>query len=221
MVFRCPSANGWVKLGQPVPLSNLVPPWNSGSPHSRQLNTPGRFSLRNTPQKGASVPCSSNTCFSSSPRSATRAWNCSGVGGVRSNVVWSEARSWLIFWSFAAAAALITGSARAQPVQTQAEALAEDAAQYAAAFGVTADEAVRRLKAQQSSVAVTDAIAREFSDRLAGISIEHVPAHRIVVLLTGDQPVAERTSDGVPIVFRTGAKATHAQALDAMREHLI
>ena len=30
-------ANGWVKLGQPVPLSNLVPPWNSGSPHSRQV----------------------------------------------------------------------------------------------------------------------------------------------------------------------------------------
>ena len=136
-------------------------------------------------------------------------------------MAWSAARSWLIFWSFAAPAALITGSAAAQPVQTQAGALAEDAVQYAAAFGVTADEALRRLKAQQSSVAVTDAIAREFSDRLAGISIEHMPVYRIAVLLTGEQPVAERTSDGLPIVFKTGAKATHAQALDAIRKHLI
>src|SRR5436305_6028357 len=221
MVFRCPSAKGWVKLGQPVPVSNLVPPWNSGNPHSRQVNTPGRFSLRNTPQKGASVPCSSSTCFSSSSRSATKAWNCSDVGGVRSKVVCSAARSWVIFWSFAAAAALITGTAAAQPVQTQAEALADDAVQYAAAFAVTPDEAVRRLKAQQSSVAATDAIAREFPGRLAGISIEHAPAYRIVVLLTGNEPVADRDSDGVPIVFRTGAKATHAEAVEAMRKHLI
>jgi len=117
--------------------------------------------------------------------------------------------------------ALITGNTKAQPVQTQAEALAEDAVQYAASFGVTPEEAMRRLKAQQASVAATDAIAREFSDRLAGISIEHAPAYRIVVLLTGDQPVAERTSEGVPIVFRTGAKATHTQAVEAMRKHLI
>jgi len=106
-------------------------------------------------------------------------------------------------------------------VQSQADALAEDAVQYAAAFGVAPDEALRRLKAQQASTAATDAIAREFVDRLAGISIEHVPGYRIVVLLTGDQPVAERNSDGVPIVFRTGAKATHVQAVEAMRKHLI
>ena len=84
----------------------------------------------------------------------------------------------------------------AQPVQTQAEALADDAAQYAAQFGVPADEALRRLKAQQASVAATDAIAREFADRLAGISIEHAPDYRIVVLLTGNEPVADRTRRG-------------------------
>src|SRR4029079_7188482 len=195
MVLRCPSAKGCVKLGQPVPLSNLVPPWKSGSPHSRQLNTPGRFSLRKTPQKGASVPCSSSTCFSSSSRSATRAWNCSGVGGVRSKVV-SAARSWVIFWSFAAAAALNTGNARAQPVETRAEALAEDAVQYAAQFGVTPDEAVRRLRLQQTSVAPTDTIIRDFADRLAGISVEHSPEYRIVVLLTGNEAVANRDAAG-------------------------
>lgn len=113
------------------------------------------------------------------------------------------------------------GTVKAQPVETHADAIAEDAVQYAAQFAVTPDEAVRRLKAQQASVAATDAIGREFSDRLAGIAIEHAPAYRIVVLLTGDQPVADRSADGVPIAFRTGAKATHAQALDALRKHLI
>jgi hypothetical protein len=106
-------------------------------------------------------------------------------------------------------------------VLAQAEALAEDAAQYAAAFGVTPDEALRRLKAQQASVAITDTIARQFSDRLAGISIEHVPEYRIVVLLTGTEAPVDQLSSGIPIVFRTGAKATHAQAVEAMRKHLI
>jgi hypothetical protein len=109
----------------------------------------------------------------------------------------------------------------AQAVQTQAEAVREDAEQYAAQFGVTPDEAVRRLKAQQDSVPATDAIAREFADRLAGISIEHSPEYRIVVLLTGNEPVADRNAAGVPIVFRTGAKATRAQALAALKRHLI
>jgi hypothetical protein len=106
-------------------------------------------------------------------------------------------------------------------VQSASEALADDAIQYAAQFAVTPEEALRRLKAQQASVAATDAIAREFADRLAGISIEHVPAYRIVVLLTGDEAVAGRNGAGIPIVFRTGAKATHTQAVDALRKHLI
>lgn len=82
-------------------------------------------------------------------------------------------------------------------------------------------EALRRLRAQQASVAATDAIAQEFAGRLAGISIEHVPDYRIVVLLTGAEPLADRSVSGVRIVFRTGAKATRAQAILAMRQHLI
>jgi streptogrisin C len=109
----------------------------------------------------------------------------------------------------------------AQPVQSEAEALADDAAQYAAQFSVAPDEALRRLKAQEASVAATDGIAREFAARLAGISIQHSPDFRIVVLLTGGDPVPEREAAGVPVVFRTGAKATHAQALEALRKHLI
>ena len=112
-------------------------------------------------------------------------------------------------------------SATAQPVRTPAEALGDDAVQYAARYGVPAGEAVRRLRAQQASVAATDAIAREFASRLAGISIEHSPDYRILVLLTGLEPVPDRSAAGVPILFRTGAKATRAQATAAMRRHLI
>ena len=75
---------------------------------------------------------------------------------------------WLILGSFAASAAFITTGTSAQPVQTQAEALADDATQYAALSVCTPDEAIRRLKAQQASVAATDAIAVEFAGRLAG-----------------------------------------------------
>lgn len=106
-------------------------------------------------------------------------------------------------------------------MKTDAAALADDAAQYAAQYHVTVDEAARRLRAQQASVQTTDAIAKEFASRLAGISIEHAPDYRIVVLLTGADPVGDRSTDGVPIVFRTGARATHAQAILAMRRHLI
>jgi streptogrisin C len=112
-------------------------------------------------------------------------------------------------------------AAAAQLVESQPQALAEDASQYAAQFGVAPAEALRRLKAQQASVPATDAVAREFAGRLAGISIEHSPDYRIVVLLTGSEPVAERSAAGVPIVFRTGAKATRAQALAALKRHLI
>ena len=115
----------------------------------------------------------------------------------------------------------LTTALPAQHVQTQTEALTDDAIQYAAQFGVAPDEALRRLRAQQSSGPVTEAIAREFADRLAGMSIEHSPEYRIVVLLTGIEPVVDRTASGVPIVFQTGAKATHAEALAALRKHLI
>src|SRR5258708_8027663 len=84
-------------------------------------------------------------------------------------------------------------NARPEPVQTQAEALADDAVQYSARFDVTPEEALRRLKAQEASVAATNAIAREFADRLAGISVEGVANCLIIVLLAGSEPVADRT----------------------------
>lgn len=112
-------------------------------------------------------------------------------------------------------------TAAAQTVETRDQALAADASQYSAQFNVPEAEAVRRLKAQRDSVPAIYSIEREFADRIAGVSIDNGPDYRIQVLLTGDEPVADRTAAGVPVVFRTGAKATHAQAIAAMRRHLI
>ena len=115
----------------------------------------------------------------------------------------------------------LAAATSAQVPLTQDQALAEDAVQYAAQFGVAPEEALRRLKLQQASVAVTDAIAKQFADRLAGISIDNGPEYRIVVLLTGNEAPIDQLYSGIPVVFQAGAKATHAQAVMALRKHLI
>ncbi len=105
-------------------------------------------------------------------------------------------------------------------IQTSAEALTQDAAEYARLFGVPQAEAERRLRALADSVATTDGIETTYRDRVAGVSIEHKPALRILVYLTGDEPVPNRTLDAggmkVPIVFRTGAKASRDRVIWAM-----
>src|SRR5688572_24537807 len=97
----------------------------------------------------------------------------------------------LLLWLFAVAAAapamaqaVASTAATAGPApQTPAEAVAQDAASYAIRYGLAADEAVRRLGALQASAAQTDALRRDFRERLVGISIEHRPSLQIVVLL--------------------------------------
>jgi hypothetical protein len=108
-------------------------------------------------------------------------------------------------------------------LQTAAEALAQDAGEYARRFDVPLDEAERRLRAQEETVALTDQLARTYADRLAGIAVEHAPAFRIVVLLTGTEPVPGQViragAMDVPVVFRTGAAATRAQIVAAIKAH--
>ncbi|MDB5699501.1 MAG: hypothetical protein JWN69_2305 [Alphaproteobacteria bacterium] len=115
------------------------------------------------------------------------------------------------------------GLAAIPHVQSGIEALAQDAGEYARQNGVALDEAMRRLRAQEESVAATDRIRETYSDRLAGIAIEHQPGYRIVVLLTGTDPVAPQSVAAgglnVPIVFRTGAAATGAAVVAAIRMH--
>jgi streptogrisin C len=104
--------------------------------------------------------------------------------------------------------------------ETPADALNEDAREYARQFAVTIDEARRRLVAQDASVAATDTIADTYRDRLAGIAIEHRPSYRILVYLTGTTPVASKHvvvgNFSVPIEFRTGARVTRDRVIWAM-----
>jgi len=107
--------------------------------------------------------------------------------------------------------------------QSDSQALLQDGAEYARQYDVSIEEAIRRLRAQAASVPATDALAERFRARLAGIAIEHRPAYRIVVTLTGAAPVAPEWIDAggmlVPVVFRTGAKATREQIVWAMTNH--
>ena len=121
------------------------------------------------------------------------------------------------------AASATAAAAQAPAVHTPAQALEQDAGEYARQNGVPLEEAARRLRAQEETVATTDRLQTQYRDRLAGISIEHFPQYRIVVLLTGKDRVAEQSvlAGGmqVPIHFRTGAKATREQVVAAIRKH--
>ena len=118
----------------------------------------------------------------------------------------------------ATAAAQAPGTTSIAPAtQAPVDALMQDAGEYARAFGVTLDEAMHRLRAQTDSVPVTDALRETYRDRWAGIVVEHAPTYRIVILLTGSEPVADQSilAGGmvVPIVFRTGATVNRAAML--------
>jgi hypothetical protein len=108
-------------------------------------------------------------------------------------------------------------------IQTQIEALMQDGAEYARLYGVPLAQAMRELQAEQDSVPATEALAAEFRDRLAGISIAHEGGFRIVVLLTGEEAVAPRTivagGLAVPVLFQTGAPATRERILAAIVAH--
>jgi hypothetical protein len=110
-----------------------------------------------------------------------------------------------------------------EPVQSPVEAIGEDAGEYARLYGVPIAEAYRRLVVQEGSVAQTDRLQARYRDRLAGIAIEHLPEYRIVILLTGSDPVPEtRIKVGrirVPVLFRTGARATREQIVAAIKAH--
>lgn len=116
--------------------------------------------------------------------------------------------------------------ARAQgapTVQTAQAALAQDAAEYAAAYGVEIWEATRRLTAQSASVPAIDALADRYRDRLAGISVQHRPDYRFIVFLTGSiepPPILIRAgATTVPVTFRAGALASRERVLWSLTNH--
>lgn len=121
--------------------------------------------------------------------------------------------------------ALLPVAARAQvpALENAAKARVRDAGEYARQFAVPQDEAERRLAAQEESVPATERLAATYRARLTGIVIEHTPRYRIAVYLTGDVAVPEQhiVAGGisVPVVFRTGARATRERAIYAMTYH--
>jgi hypothetical protein len=107
-------------------------------------------------------------------------------------------------------------------IETPAQALQADAAEYARTFNVEPAEALRRLQAQEASVPLVNRLADGYRDRLAGIIIEHQPIYRIVIAVTGAPAADTAVAIGpfsVPIVLRSGAVATRAQTLDAIERH--
>ena len=130
----------------------------------------------------------------------------------------------VFFGALLAAAAVSTAAAQTAPIrQSAAEAVAQDAEDYALRHGVSLADAIRRLRAQEESVVATDRLRGAYGERLAGISIQHRPDYRIVVLLSGDTPVAPQAiragGMNVPVEFRTGAAASRDQVLSALERH--
>ena len=110
----------------------------------------------------------------------------------------------------------------AVPAGAQAP-VAPDAPAVAERLGLSIEEASRQLWLQDASVAATDAIADRYADRLAGIAVDHAPAFRIVVLLTGEQPVADEVlalgGDTANVTYRTGAAASLTALVKALTAH--
>ncbi len=108
-------------------------------------------------------------------------------------------------------------------LQTASEALAQDAATIAPKLGITPEQALLQLQAQEATVPVTERLRVDYRSRLAGLIVQHSPSMRIVVLLTGTQAPASFSVDAaglaVPIEFRTGAMATREQVLQAIDLH--
>ncbi|GGB40115.1 hypothetical protein GCM10011380_31960 [Sphingomonas metalli] len=98
--------------------------------------------------------------------------------------------------------------------------LDRDAETIAMRLGIAPAVALRQLRLQEASVPITDAVAARFADRLVGIAVEHVPAFRIVVRLTGTEPVAteqvELEGQRIDLVYVVGASVSHAAMVEAI-----
>jgi hypothetical protein len=98
----------------------------------------------------------------------------------------------------------------ADPLRLSPEqALAADAERYATNFGVSAEEARRRLDQQRASIVVSDALRVRYRDRLASISVAHRPDWHLLVRLTPGESPANRieTAGGLPIPVRFSVEA--------------
>ncbi|WP_179641010.1 hypothetical protein [Sphingomonas guangdongensis] len=130
--------------------------------------------------------------------------------------------AWLVLLAVPSGAQDVRASIE-PPTRVVDPALDEDGASIAERLGSDPAVAAARLRLQQASVAVSDAMRARYGDRIAGIAVEHVPAFRLVVRLTGEgQVTSERVAGGselIDVVYVPGAAASHAQLVAAIAAH--
>lgn len=123
---------------------------------------------------------------------------------------------------FAIVACLMVGDALAQSEPNESRLTLEEAREVTAleiseSLGTSAELAKSILNVQEQSRALIGTIRDKYADRLAGMYIEHVPTHRLVVRLVGAEPedtvVAEYGPDKLEVVFETGALHTLAELM--------
>lgn len=80
-----------------------------------------------------------------------------------------------------------TGVAQEMSDTFPGQALLEDAAWYAEAYGVSLDRAVRRLRLQGAIGDLDAQLARAHPDTFAGLWVQHEPSFRVIVRFTDNQ----------------------------------
>jgi len=117
-------------------------------------------------------------------------------------------------------------SAKAQDAQeverVKQEALNQQAEFIAKHSGLPYEDVQRQLRLQNANGGLIAGLRQEFRERMAGIYTEHYPIDRIVVRLTGDEPVASRKlqfgDDPLVVDFVVGQVYTHAELIRAIVE---
>jgi len=108
-----------------------------------------------------------------------------------------------------------------EDVEASADDLRQDAVEYSATFGVSVEEARRRLELQPALGSLIHEMEGLAPTRFAGGWIEHEPEYRVVVRFSGDdvglgQAIALARSAPVPVIVETGAPFSLSQLLDGL-----
>lgn len=110
-------------------------------------------------------------------------------------------------------AAQSPGSDRFHPASAE-QARASSIQMIARSFGISPAAAASRLNVEKHASAIAERIRTQYASRLAGMYIEHAPTHRLVVRLTGFQPVQREFhqfgNDQLVVDYKVGAEHSFA-----------
>lgn len=99
------------------------------------------------------------------------------------------------------------------------------------AFGISPQAAASRMNVEEHASEIVERIRTRYAHRLAGVYIEHEPTHRLVVRLTGFNPVRQEFhqfgADQLVVDYQLGAEHTFAnlqkrfdQGFAGLKRHL-